>query len=91
MLLVLRYPFIRVFDYRTFREILPELPDTYGKWQANLTRKMAQGCRAYVAAGFSFEEHDIEVNCSGFLAYCEERRESPMVSLLYLFAGEQRG
>jgi len=91
MLLVLRYPCIRVFDYSTFRQILPELPDTYGKWQADLKRKKARGCRAYVGAGFSFEEHDVEVNCGGFLAYCEERREAPTVSMLYLLASEHLG
>jgi hypothetical protein len=88
---VLRYPFIRVFEYSAFRKVLPELPDTYAKWQAELKRKKARECRAYVGAGFSFEEHNVEVNCSSFLAYCEERRESPTVSFLYLFASEQQG
>ena len=88
---VFRYPFIRVFDYSTFRKILTELPDTYAKWQAELKRRKARECRSYVAAGFSFEEHDIEINCSSFLAYCEERREPATVNMLYLFASEQRG
>jgi hypothetical protein len=36
---VLRYPFIRVFEYSAFRKVLPELPDTYAKWQAELKHK----------------------------------------------------
>jgi hypothetical protein len=88
---VLSYPHLRVFDYSEFRKILPVLPDTYRQWQVDLKRKKAEECRAYVAAGCSFEEHNVGVNASSFLAYCEEKGESPTVCMLYKFASEQQG
>jgi hypothetical protein len=88
---VLSYPLIRVFDYSVFRKILPALPDTYRQWQVDLDRKKAKEYRAYVAAGCSFEEHDVQINTSSFLAYCEEKGESPTVRMLYKFASEQQG
>ena len=91
MVFVLSYPLIRVFDYSTFREILPQLPDTYWKWKSDLERKKAKECIPYVAAGCSFEEHDVQVSVSSFLAYCEEMHEPPTVSMLYRFASEKRG
>jgi hypothetical protein len=88
---VLSYPHLRVFDYSEFRKILPVLPDTYRQWQVDLERKKAEECRAYVAAGCSFEEHNVGVNANSFLAYCEEKGESPTVCMLYKFASEQQG
>jgi hypothetical protein len=88
---VLSYPHLRVFDYSEFRKILPVLPDTYRQWQVDLKRKKAEECRAYVAAGCSFEEHNVRVDASSFLAYCEEKVESPTVCMLYKFASEQQG
>jgi hypothetical protein len=88
---VLSYPHLPVFDYSEFRKILPVLPDTYRQWQVDLKRKKAKEYGAYVAAGCSFEEHNVRVDASSFLAYCEEKGESPTVCMLYKFASEQQG
>jgi hypothetical protein len=52
-----RYPRILEDRYTAFRQILPELPETYGKGEADVEGKKAMDRLAHVAAGGSFECH----------------------------------
>jgi hypothetical protein len=84
------YPLILKDDYNAFREILPELPETFEKWEADLQSKKAKDRLSYEAAGSSFASHDVRVNGGRFVAYCGEKKEPPTITMLYWFADEMR-
>jgi hypothetical protein len=86
-----RYPRILEDRYTAFRQILPELPETYGKWEADVEGKKAMDRLAHVAAGGSFESHYVLVTSGAFTSYCQERHELRTLAMLYRFANENRG
>jgi hypothetical protein len=86
-----RYPLILKDDYNALRSVVPDLPETYEKWGAEVQSKKAKARHSYEAApGGSYESIDVQINGSRFLAYCEAKHEPPTVAMLYRFASEQR-
>jgi hypothetical protein len=86
-----RYPRILEDRYIAFRQILPELPETYGKWEVDVEGKKAMDRLAHVAAGGSFECHYVLITGGAFITYCQERHELRTLAMLYRFANENRG
>jgi hypothetical protein len=82
------YPRILKDDYKAFRKILPELPEAFEKWEADLQSKKAKDRLSHEAAGSSFASHDEIVNGGRFVEYCEEKKEPPTITMLYRFASE---
>jgi hypothetical protein len=77
-------------NYNVFRYILPDLPETYERWVASQERKMRKDRRRYSAAkGGSFEAHNVLVNAAKFKRYCEEKKESPTLSMLDRFVDDR--
>ncbi len=84
-----RYPRILEDRYTAFQQILPELPETYGKWEAFIEGEKAMDRLAHVAAGGDFECRDVLVNGRAFMAYCQEKREPRTLAMLYRYANEK--
>jgi hypothetical protein len=87
---VYAYPQILKDHYNAFREILPELPETFEKWEADLQSKKAKDRLSHEAAGGSFASHDVIVNGGVFQTYCKEKKGPLTITMLYQFASEQR-
>jgi hypothetical protein len=86
---VYRYPRILKDRYTAFRQILSELPETYGKWEADVEGKKAMDRLAHVAAGGSFECHYALVTGGAFITYCQERHEPRTLAMLYRYVSDE--
>jgi hypothetical protein len=88
---VVRYPLIREDQYNAFRQIVPELPEKYEKWEYDLLSKKNKDRLEYtIPPDGSYRDIDVEINYGPFVDYCKKNNERPTKDMLYRFASEQR-
>jgi hypothetical protein len=82
------YPIILKENYGGFRQILPDLPESYEKWRNDVEARKAKDRLAHEAAAGSFESRDVRVNGGKFLGYCNGRGSPPSLFLLDQFVND---
>jgi len=87
---IIYYACIPRENYNVLRHILPDLPETYEHWVADQDRKKRKDRRRHTSAkGGSFEARNVLVNGAKFKRYCEEKKESPTLSMLVRFVDDR--
>jgi hypothetical protein len=85
------YPFILKEHYEDLRKLLlPELPESYEKWLADVKSKKEMDCLRYTTptSGSLFQAYDIIVDGGNFKTYCDRKREKPSLRWLYEFVND---
>jgi hypothetical protein len=85
------YPVILKEHYEELRKLLlPELPESYEKWLADVKTKKEMDCLQYTtpASGGSFQAYDIIVDGGNFKTYCDRKREKLSLRWLYEFVND---